>query len=136
MITSTNKAIIDGVSLLYFFIFFHFLEPSCSAARRATIDYSDIANYVKQWIKGQQSAKRTLESVKTTLNSEIEKADKKVGLFKKNMTSDIQELVSYWSGKAKTGMLMYWSTLLKSYPKVLFWKRLVYSFLAFAAYIY
>ena len=88
--------------IFLYLVFFFALERACSTARRAAVDYGDIANYVHKWVKEQQTAKRTLLSVKRFIGDDVKKAD--INTDFKNYTRDEIENMQYWMNKAKTGM--------------------------------
>jgi len=81
-------------------------EHACSAAKRAALDYSDIAAFVYKWVKEQNSAKRTLIQVQKYITDDVKKTSDDVSrrMNSTNYRKDEIDNMQYWLTKAKEGM--------------------------------
>ena len=81
------------------------LDHSCTVARRASIEFSNIANYINKWSEEQASAKRTLADIKQNLKTDKDLAMLKHSFFLDgNYSTHEQEEMKYWPSRANEGM--------------------------------
>lgn len=80
-------------------------DHSCTVAKRASVEFSNIAHYVNKWSEEQASAKRTLVDIKQNLKNDKDFAMLNSHFFQDgNYSTFEQEDMKYWSGRAEKGM--------------------------------